>query len=918
MKIGPYTILRQIAQGGMGEVLLVYDPATERSLAVKRIRENLKDKESIRKRFLREAKLTAGLTHPGIISIYQIHEEGSEIYYTMPYVEGKTLKQLLKKESSISSLLSIFRSICQTVLYAHSKGILHRDLKPENILVGNFGEVIILDWGLSEYVDDEEIEEKIPRELTMPGKIVGTLAFMSPERALGDPATVQSEIYALGVILYIILTLKLPFDRKSLKDFRENHEREIYIDPEEAAPYRDVPPRLSRIVKKCLSKKAEECYETVEDLLSDLSKHLEGRGEWFEEASLSLKNKEDWEFQENLLLTRSTPIRENDWVALSISKNAFGDPLRIQAQVSLGKECVGIGFLLNSPEKNNRTSPFDGYCLWLGAKRKSKSALFRNGIEVMQIPDLEIEVEENHQIQLEKSEKSIRLIINKEPRFTYLSYLPLTGHHIGILSLDADFRLDDLQIFTGLAKLEVSALAVPDAFLARKDYKNALLEYRRLALAFPGQVEGREALFRAGITLLEEAKQSKFKKRASVHFSDALEEFSKLHTTPSQPLEYLGKSLVYHAVGDTDEEIKCLELALRRYHKHPLILAIKEQILYRMHESFAKDRKCYLHLILMALRYIPEVFDQKEALYLFQHFIQHAERPYFIEGKKEQFEKKEKLPFLIELSYMTGQIYTLLETFEELIAIEEVDPAFFGNILFALTDLGAKNLAESLILQLEGKADSEIKEILRFLQPILLGAQEGALKRAIKAFLGEKPPLKTFRLFRTAIFLMEKAIFANEEKMVEAIASPLLQLSLKSEEKKLLDSFRIWAFLSQKKIREASILFENYSYEELLDEKSLLFFLYGIYLYLTENDEIFNAFYAGVSETPFPCSAALFAHEHFHAISKNTNWFNTAFFFEKRMLYREMILYSKCRGEEEAARRFAILEKELSSTLPTK
>lgn len=154
--IGQYACLKIIGKGGMGEVLLAFDPICDRQVAIKRIRPDLKRHTALKNRFLREATITAQLTHPGIISIYSIHQDENEIYYTMPYIEGETLRQILKNahqkfrkatvEGSIPALLPIFKSICQTVSYAHSKGVLHRDLKPENILVGTFGEVIVFDY----------------------------------------------------------------------------------------------------------------------------------------------------------------------------------------------------------------------------------------------------------------------------------------------------------------------------------------------------------------------------------------------------------------------------------------------------------------------------------------------------------------------------------------------------------------------------------------------------------------------------------------------------------------------------------------------------------------------------------------------------------------------------------------------------
>ena len=239
--IGIYQIKNLIARGGMGEVFLAHDPVCERPVAIKRIRKEYLKYNSMKQRFLKEAKIAAQLSHPSIIPIHFIHQEDDEAYYTMPYIEGDTLKDILKESiarrragdtphpigSSIPSLIRIFLSVCQAVSFSHSKKILHRDLKPGNIMVGKFGQVLILDWGLAKYDMEEEIEDdieipkSIPHELTRPGKAVGTLTYMAPERVFNHPSSVQSDIYSLGVILYQVLTLKTPFRRHSVKEFRK-------------------------------------------------------------------------------------------------------------------------------------------------------------------------------------------------------------------------------------------------------------------------------------------------------------------------------------------------------------------------------------------------------------------------------------------------------------------------------------------------------------------------------------------------------------------------------------------------------------------------------------------------------------------------------------------------------------------------
>ena len=147
--IGPYQILKTIAKGGMGEVFLAYDTVAGRKIALKRIREDLLQHKALQLRFLREARLTSQLTHPAIIPIYSIYESERLVYYTMPYLEGETLRQIVRRarekekqidvpkdpHTSIPALMRIFLQVCQAVAYAHSHHVLHRDLKPENFVV---------------------------------------------------------------------------------------------------------------------------------------------------------------------------------------------------------------------------------------------------------------------------------------------------------------------------------------------------------------------------------------------------------------------------------------------------------------------------------------------------------------------------------------------------------------------------------------------------------------------------------------------------------------------------------------------------------------------------------------------------------------------------------------------------------------
>jgi serine/threonine-protein kinase len=214
-RFGRYILKKLIAKGGMGEVFLAYDTICDRHVALKKIRPDLLKYKNSPIRFVQEAKIAAKLSHPSIIPIFDIIQTEDQTYYTMSYIEGESLRDILSKTietlktstishpvgGSIFSLSQIFLQVCQAIAFSHSNGILHRDIKPGNIMIGNFGQVLLLDWGLAKAILDTSTEDESDiniqqegEDLTRPGKAVGTLSFLAPERAVGNPASVRTDI----------------------------------------------------------------------------------------------------------------------------------------------------------------------------------------------------------------------------------------------------------------------------------------------------------------------------------------------------------------------------------------------------------------------------------------------------------------------------------------------------------------------------------------------------------------------------------------------------------------------------------------------------------------------------------------------------------------------------------------------------
>lgn len=921
-----YQLIENIGKGGMGEVYLAFDSVCGRRIALKKIRSDLLEHPQIRHRFLKEAYITCQLTHPAIIPIYSIQPAQLSAYYTMPFVEGETLKQIIRKTriqekkgekvdhlgGSIPALMRVFITTCQAVAYAHAKGVLHRDLKPENIIIGKYGEVLILDWGLAKYINSPSSDEELPEnpviplpnssEITRFGKVVGTIAYMAPERALGQPATIRTDIYALGVILYQLLTLQNPFRRGSLEEFRKNMTHEQWMDPVLVAPYRDVPRMLARVTEKCLHLDPLERYQSVDELIRELENYLEGRSEWFLVAELDIKRKVDWEFQENVLIAEHIAItrvtEEAEWVNLMISSQSFTGNTQIETTICLGEHAHGIGILFSIPETSERTYINDGYCLWLGSDLHRSTMLLRSNVEIMQAPDIFLKRHQWTRIRIEKIDKSIHLYLDDVLQFSYIALLPLIGTHVGLLSRDADFQIDPLKIFVGSLNLTVNCLAVPDAFLAQRDFAQALSEYRRIAYSFPDRAEGREALFRAGLTFIEQAKGVVDKTEL---LDQALQEFEKLHGTPGGPLEYLGKALVYQTLNENEEEIKCFEIAYRRYPRHPLLPLLQEQILSRMHEVSRKKRMTTYRFILLAARNLPLTIDTHTRR-LFSSLQKHWEPLPFIEEQSFKSQNSSMQRLTIPLAFWLAKPYILGEVLDDLLKADHPNPVDIGNVLTCLIELGAWQYAQQKLDIVKSLASS-ISDISWQGIDGMLACHHRPLEKIFYELFHFLDPQFDFSKMRTLLYAIDQALDHRRFDLVHMAMQAIEQCELTFEVLLSFNLRRIWALLLEKNWQQAGEAMYAYPIELLNKESTLLHFLYGCWLQGTEGKEMAIIHFTGLMHVTYPRTWTLAGHELIEDLTTR-GWFEKAFLWEKRELYRQLSLFTHCAGEEQMSQHY--------------
>jgi serine/threonine protein kinase len=279
---GQFQILQKIGSGGMGAVYKASQPAMNRMVGVKILHPKLANRKDLVSRFRREARAMSHLTHPNTVKVFLYGElDDGSLYIIMEFLEGKNLNQTVRAEGPfpVARALPIIIQVCGALEEAHRAGIIHRDLKPENIFLCQSGGMKdypkVLDFGLAKVTEREMRPGSVI--LTQEGMVFGTPEFMSPEQAQGKTLTPASDQYSLAVILYEVLTGKLPFDAKSAMDYLSLHVTGKPIELSRRVSGKTFPPVLDRIIARSLSKKIEDRFASMSDLAAALQAVLDGK-----------------------------------------------------------------------------------------------------------------------------------------------------------------------------------------------------------------------------------------------------------------------------------------------------------------------------------------------------------------------------------------------------------------------------------------------------------------------------------------------------------------------------------------------------------------------------------------------------------------------------------------------------------------
>ncbi|OGV35112.1 MAG: hypothetical protein A2020_08085 [Lentisphaerae bacterium GWF2_45_14] len=652
-KIGKYDVIRVLGRGGMGTVYHCIDPDLQRFVAVKVLNQTGKKADALyplRMRFLREAFTTAQLQHPAIPPVYDVgKDETGHVFYVMKPIEGIPLSDIidsLKEDSEeardkydIFRLVQILSGVCQAIQYAHNKGFIHRDLKPSNIFVGNYGDVYVIDWGLTKVLKDyagqdkfsklKQLKEKfdigpeikipapdlthtiaiddvaktkdynsgdlsktviiedslptreisademsrsktlllddtvktlLPRieynrknTLTASGKILGTLSYMAPEQAVGaNELGKETDIYALGVILYELLTFELPVSGDSLKEVVGQKLDGSILLPEVKSPGRNIPPELSAIAMQAMDPDPGKRFKSAKELNDALEFWFEGKS-LFRPAVNNEIDRKDF-----IMIPKGSDaywgIDENTIFAVSPGEDVGGDAADrylIFKNEFIGDIYYSMSFITYPHEESRDTiSEFaimlntsipkpwkgflDGYSIHFGAGGNTRAALCRHGVEIFSNEYLTIEPRKKYHLEVELTGQLIKVSLNRQIILFFKDSSPCTGTQLGFMHLGPGLMFSDIKVRTRGLPGKVSALDVPEALMAEGCYEAAGKSFMSIAQGHRNRFLGAWALYKAGMAsyLLDH------------DFAKAAAFWKALRKGPFAPFEKLGEASI--------------------------------------------------------------------------------------------------------------------------------------------------------------------------------------------------------------------------------------------------------------------------------------------------------------------------------------------------------------------------------------
>lgn len=333
-----YQIIKSIGEGGMANVYLAYDTILDRNVAVKILRGDLSADEKFVRRFQREALSASSLSHPNIVEVYDVGEDNGQYYIVMEYIEGKHLKALLKKRGKLTTteVVDIMLQLTDGMASAHDSYIIHRDIKPQNIMILDNGTVKITDFGIAMAMN--------ATQLTQTNSVMGSVHYLPPEQASGKGATLKSDIYSMGIVMYELLTGKLPYKGENAVEIALKHLKEPLPSIKEELP--QIPQSIANIIKKATAKNPKNRYNDAREMHEDLLTCLDDSRMNEQEVSYEYPETEYDDTKVLKTVKKETPKEEMKEVEEPIAKQITEDDLKKQNKLLLILASIFTGLVV--------------------------------------------------------------------------------------------------------------------------------------------------------------------------------------------------------------------------------------------------------------------------------------------------------------------------------------------------------------------------------------------------------------------------------------------------------------------------------------------------------------------------------------------------------------------------------------------
>jgi len=786
-KVGDYPIEELLGAGGMGEVFLARDPELGRPVALKRIRTRRAGQAETRARFTLEARITAMLQHPSIIPVYHFSEADSGVFYTMRPIQGTSLSELISRlrvdererleEWTVAHLVRIFLQVASAVAFAHSKGVVHRDLKPENVMIGPFEEIMVLDWGVAKVLGEEDgldavalpADLRLPGELTTGSRALGTPMYMAPELLRGVPASIESDVFALGVMLYELLALQPPWNADEISKLFEAMQAPP-PSPTALQPSRDIPHQLVDVVLRAIDPERERRYHSVNRFSHEVARALEGRATWVPEYWGG--RSQGWrlvqgsmDLDQGELFFRSKGRRN---VFTYVLDGDFTGNLRVSFEVCLPKGRHYLAVLLNAADPAGGQTR-SGYRLTMVAGKSRMLTLFRNGRDVAGATGPEPAPKTWRRVVAERIDQRVSLRIADEEIYAFVDPIPLCGGGIGLVGRSATgLRVRNLTVSSGGVSARVSCLAVPDAFFNRQLYDAAREEYRRIATSLPGRREGREAAFRAGLCVVESARGEPEAELRELLLGEAEETFEELLAIADNTscLVELGRAIVASERGAHAAERDALFEALTEFPGDPQLPVVREWVLARLHAAGPAGRGVTAELAPLALRFCREGSGERVVRDLIQDVRKSWEMPSFM-GSRFQGRASDPVTqaeALLFFGFWSARPEMIVDAVEGLSEKHVLTSRHAADAVFALLELGLHECAESILemATLVQAGEPDVEAAGRRLEACRISvlAAQGDLDTSTRLF-GELAATPTDRVYNGARLALARARFAQ-------------------------------------------------------------------------------------------------------------------------------------------------------------